>query len=196
MMINEALAPLKNEPALISREKADPAEFEAIYEFYFARVYNYARYRVLDGSTADDLTSDIFETVLARLHTYDPERGPFAPWLFGIARNKVNYFLRREKIRKWLSLEQLQHLAGKGPAPVEIAIKNESYRQLLEAVSVLDGRERELIALKFTAGLTNRTISEMTGLKENHVAVILHRAVKRIRAQLEILDTTTTTTGA
>jgi RNA polymerase sigma-70 factor (ECF subfamily) len=52
-----------------------------------------------------------------------------------------------------------------------------------------------LIALKFTAGLTNRTISEMTGLKENHVAVILHRAVKRIRAQLEILDTTTMTTG-
>lgn len=106
-MINEALAALKNEPALIDRAKADPAEFEAIYEFYFARIYNYARYRVMDGSTADDLTSDIFETVLARLFTYDPERGPFGPWLFGIARNKVNYFLRRA-MPKALSLTSLR----------------------------------------------------------------------------------------
>lgn len=188
MMINEALAPLSNEHTLIDRAKSDPAYFEAIYEFYFARVYNFARYRVLDADTADDLTSEIFETVLAKLHTYDPERGPFAPWLFAIARNTVNYHLRRQKIRQWLSLEHLQHLAGKGPAPVEIAIKNENHRRLLEAVGRLDGRERELIALKFTAGLTNRTIAEMTGLKENHVAVILHRAVKRIRAQMDIQE--------
>ena len=188
MMINEALAPLTNEHALIDRAKSNPAHFETIYEFYFARVYNYARYRVLDADTADDLTSEIFETVLAKLHIYDPERGPFAPWLFGVARNTINYHLRREKIRQWLSLEQFQHLAAKEPAPVEIAVKNEMHLALLEAVSQLNGRERELIALKFTAGLTNRTIAKMTGLKESHVAVILHRAVKRIRLQMDIQE--------
>ena len=188
MMINEALAPLTNEHALIDRAKSDPAFFESLYEFYFARIYNYTRYRVLDGSTADDLTSEIFEIVLAKIHTYDPERGPFAAWLFGIARNTVNYHLRREKVRQWLSLEHFQHLAGKEPAPVEIAIKNETHRQLLEAVSQISGRERELIALKFTAGLTNRTIAKMTGLKESHVAVILHRAIKRIRFQMDIQE--------
>ena len=188
MMINEALAPLTNEHALIDRAKSDPAVFETIYEFYFARIYNYTRYRVLDGSTADDLTSEIFETVLAKLDTYDPERGPFAAWLFGIARNTVNYHLRKEKVRQWLSLEHFQHLVGKEPNPVEIAIKNETHYQLLEAVSQLSGRERELIALKFTAGLTNRAIAKMTGLKESHVAVILHRAVKRIRAYMDIQE--------
>lgn len=190
MMINEAFVPLSNELALIDKAKSDPAFFERVYEFYFARVYNYARYRVLDADTADDLTSEIFETVLAKLHSYDPKRGPFAPWLFGIARNTVNYHLRRQKFRQWLSLEHFQHLAGKEPAPVDLAIKNETHRQLLEAVSQLDGRERELIALKFTAGLTNRMISDVTGLKESHVAVVLHRAVKRIRTLMDIQEVT------
>ena len=189
-MINEAFVSLSNELALIDKAKTDPAFFERVYEFYFARIYNYARYRVFDAETADDLTSEIFETVLAKLHFYDPERGPFAPWLFGVARNTVNYHLRREKIRQWLSLEHFQHLAGREPAPVELVIKNETNRQLLEAVSQLDGRERELIALKFTAGLTNRTISDMTGLKESHVAVVLHRAIKRIKAHMDIQEVT------
>ena len=187
-MMNEALATLTNEPALIDRAKSDPTSFEVVYEFYFSRIYNYARYRVLDGSTADDLTSDIFETVLVKLHTYQPERGPFGAWLFAIARNKVNYHLRKQKVRRWLSLEQFKQVAAKGPAPSETAVQNETHRELLAAVGQLSDRERELIALKFTAGLTNRTISQMTGLQENHVAVILHRAVKRIRVQLDIQE--------
>ena len=185
MMINKAVASLANEQALINQAKADLGAFEAIYDFYFAQVYNYTRYRVADSHTADDLTSAIFETVLTKLHTYQPERGPFSAWLFTIARNTVNYHLRRQKLRHWLSLDHFHNHAGKEPAPGEVIIKNETQYELLQAVSQLSARERELIALKFTSGLTNRTISKMTGLKESHVAVILHRAVQRIRAQMD-----------
>lgn len=98
MMINKSVASLTNEQALIKQAKADLDAFEAIYDFYFAQVYNYTRYRVNDSHTADDLTSEIFESVL----------------------------------------------------------------KLLQAVSQLSQRECELIALKFTSGLTNRTISNLT----------------------------------
>ena len=184
-MTSETFIPLANESALIDRAKADPTAFAAIYDFYFARIYNYARYRVLDPIAADDLTSEVFETVLAKLHTYRPERGPFSAWLFTISRNVVNNHLRKQKIRSWLSLEHFHHLAGREPDLDETVIQREIYHQLLYAVSQLSDRERELIALKFSSGLTNRTISTMTGLKESHVAVILHRAVQRIRAQID-----------
>jgi len=184
MMTNEAFIPLANEHVLVAQAKTDPAALAAIYDFYFARVYNYARYRVLDRVAADDLTSEIFEHVLAKLHTYHPERGPFSAWLFTIARNTVNYNLRKQKIRQWFSLEHVRNHANREPDPDETVIQNETRREVLNAVSQLGERERELIALKFTSGLTNRTISAMTGLKESHVAVILHRAVQRIRAQM------------
>jgi RNA polymerase sigma-70 factor (ECF subfamily) len=57
--------------------------------------------------------------------------------------------------------------------------------QLLGAVARLDSRERDLIGLKFAAGLTNRRIAKLTGLSENNVAIILYRAVRRLRAELK-----------
>ncbi len=188
MVTNELLSPLTNEPILVDRAKADPEAFAAIYDFYFAQIYNYARYRVLDPVTADDLTSDIFEKVLVKLHTFRPERGPFSAWLFTIARKTVNYSLRRQKVRQWVSLEHIRSRTSKDPKPDEVAANNEIQQELLAAVRHLSERERELIALKFSAGLTNRAISETTGFEEGHVAVILHRAIKRIRAQMDALE--------
>lgn len=51
-------------------------------------------------------------------------------------------------------------------------------------MATLSDRERDLIALKFAAGLTNRRIAELTGLSENNVGVILYRAVQRLRVEL------------
>ena len=185
-MNNNFFASLTNELILVDQAKADPEAFAAIYDIYFARIYNYARYRVLDPLTADDLTSEIFEKVLVKLHTYQSERGPFSAWLFTISRNTVNYHLRKQKIRQWVSLENFRNQASREPKPDEQFTKDETQRELLGVISRLSEQERELIALKFNGGLTNRTISEITGLKENNVAVILHRVIKRIRAQLEV----------
>jgi len=185
-MTDKTFVALSNERALIDQAKNDPAAFSAVYDFYFARVYNYARYRVLDCNTADDLTSEIFESVLKNLHTYRPEKGPFSAWLFTIARNTVNYSLRRQKVRQWLSLENIRGQAGHEPKPDETIVQHETRHELLQAIGQLSERERELIALKFKAGLTNRAISRLTGLKENNVATILHRAVQRIRSLMSI----------
>jgi RNA polymerase sigma-70 factor (ECF subfamily) len=46
-------------------------------------------------------------------------------------------------------------------------------------------RERELIALKYGGGLTNREIARATGLSESNVGTILHRVVGRLRARWE-----------
>jgi RNA polymerase sigma-70 factor (ECF subfamily) len=184
-MPDNPTAALPNELALVASARTDPAAFAAVYDHYFSRVYNYARYRVIDPIAADDLTSEVFERVLSKLHTYRPDRGPFAAWLFGIARNTVNGWLRRQRRRQWLSLDAIRDRPGTDPDPGELAARSESHRELLEAVRRLPDRDRELIALKFTSGLTNRAIAAITGLKENHVAVILHRAVQRIRTELE-----------
>ena len=185
MIVNKALETPKNEMTLVAQAKADPAAFEAIYDFYFTKVYNYVRYRVWNPGLADDLTSDVFEKVLSKLHTYNPERGSFSAWLFAIARNTVNYSLRKQRIRQWLSLEQIHDLAGKEPDSDEAVIMNETRHELLMAIDQLSEREREIIALKFTSNLTNRAIASLTGLNEGHVAVLLHRAIRRIGAQLD-----------
>lgn len=180
------IAVLPNERALVAQAVAEPAAFAAIYDHYFPRVYNYARYRVGDAQTADDVAAQVFERVLVKIGEYHPERRPFAAWLFAIARNAVNDHLRTQRRHPWLSLEAVRDRASAAPSPEAAVEGDESRSELLGAVARLSERECELIALKFAAGLTNRHIAEVTGLKEGHVGVILYRAVRRLRAELAV----------
>ncbi|MBC8255576.1 MAG: sigma-70 family RNA polymerase sigma factor, partial [Ardenticatenia bacterium] len=91
---------------------------------------------------------------------------------------------RAKRRRGWLSLEVLRDRASAEPQPEEVVIHSETRAGLLAAVARLSDRERDLIALKFAAGLTNRRIAELTGLSESNVGVILYRAMRRLRAKL------------
>jgi RNA polymerase sigma-70 factor (ECF subfamily) len=182
------VAVLPNERALVAQAVAEPAAFAAIYDHYFPRVYNYARYRVGDAQTADDVTAHIFERVLRRLGEYRPERRPFAAWLFAIARNAVNDHLRAQRRHPWLSLDALRDRASAAPPPEEVVERDEGRSALLAAVARLSERERELVALKFAAGLTNRDMAALAGLSEANVGVILYRAVRRLRAELAVKE--------
>lgn len=63
---------------------------------------------------------------------------------------------------------------------------NEMTVRLLDALAQLEERERDLIALKFAAGLNNRQIAEITGLTPGNVGVILYRSVQRLRNILKV----------
>ncbi len=182
--MNNPAGALANEAALLARVAVDPAAFAAVYDHYFPRVYTYVRYRVRDAAVAEDLTGTIFERVLAGIAGYRAEQAPFAVWLLAIARHAVSDHLRAERRHRWLSLDVLHDRAAGGPAPEELVIAGETRAALLAAVARLADRERDLLALKFGARLTNRRIAELTGLSESNVGVILYRAVGRLRAEL------------
>ncbi|MDY6876213.1 MAG: sigma-70 family RNA polymerase sigma factor [Chloroflexota bacterium] len=183
-MMDGTATVLPNELALVARATAEPAAFAAIYDHYFPRVYNYVRYRVQDAEAADDVTAQVFERALVNIGRFSPERAPFAAWLFAIARNAANDYLRAQRRRRWLSLQVLRDWASAEPQPEEVVIRDETRAELLASLARLSDRERDLIALKFAAGLTNRHIAELTGLGASNVGVILYRAVRRLRAEL------------
>ncbi len=179
--MDRTLTMLPNELSLIARAKAEPAAFAAIYDHYFSRVYNYIRYRVRDPDMTDDLTAHTFETILANIEQYHPERGSFATWTFTIARNTVNDHFRRQKFRLWLSLDTLRNKASAEPEPEEILVNDDIHDDLLVAVARLGSHDQELIALRFGAGLSSFQISKLTGLNQNNINVSVYRAVQRLR---------------
>ncbi|MGI8460253.1 MAG: RNA polymerase sigma factor, partial [Solirubrobacterales bacterium] len=52
---------------------------------------------------------------------------------------------------------------------------------LASAMATLEGRERELVALKFFAGLSNSEIAEVIGVSESNTGTRLHRVVTKLR---------------
>lgn len=175
---------LGRENALGHRTALQTQQFLRLYDEHFGRVYNYFRYRCGDASTADDLAAATFERVLHHLEDFDAERAPFGAWLFAIARNVVNNYLRAERQCDWLPIEACGEHPDHAATPEEHCIRGEDQAELLAALTGLSERQRDLLGLKFAAGLTNRRIAEITGLSEENVGVILFRALHRLRELL------------
>lgn len=163
----------------------DDCTFAELYNAYFSRVYNYVHYRVNDFHEADDLTSQIFIKLFTKLNYYRPEKAPFSVWIFSIARNTVTDYYRRQGRNAYASLEETAELADSGFSPDQTVASKEMQRHLYRALASLSRREREIIALKFWSGCTNRDIAKFTGISESNTGVILFRAMRRLRQILE-----------
>jgi RNA polymerase sigma-70 factor, ECF subfamily len=175
---------IPHEQILVAQAKADPAAFAALYEHYLKRVYNYMRYRLDDAATADDLTAQVFQRALATLSGYEAQRAPFGAWLFGIAHHVINDHFRWQKRRQWLSLDVLRRRPSLEPQPEEAATQREGHTAVLKAMACLTERERDIIALKFAAGLNNRQIAAQLDLSAGNVGVILYRAMRQLKAAM------------
>jgi len=171
--------------AIALRSSSELRAFIQVYDEYFPRVYNYTRYRCGDSACADDLTAQIFERALTHFADFDPQRAPFGAWLFAIARNLVNNYLRSERRSTSLPIDMCERRPDASAGPEERLIHAESQAALLQALAQLSERERDLLSLKFAARLTNRRIAEIVGLSETNVGVIVYRALQRLRTLLD-----------
>ena len=163
----------------------DNSTFTELYNDYFARVDNYVHYRVDDFHAADDLVSQIFEKLFAKLKYYQPEKAIFSTWLFSIARNTITDYYRSQKRKQVVSLDISPELTDSKPDPIDIVILNETRQHLQKALASLSQRERDIIALKFWSGSSNKAIAEIMGISESNARVILFRAMRRLRIILE-----------
>jgi len=138
------------------------------------RVYAYCAYRLGDGPDAEDAASDAVERALRYRESYDPAKGPPIAWLIGIARRSI------EDVRVSRLPVTDAELDGVAPAR-DPAVKLD----LAAAVARLDQRDRELIALRYGADLKAAEIAAILELKTNAVEVALHRALARLRRELD-----------
>jgi RNA polymerase sigma-70 factor (ECF subfamily) len=162
---------------------ASEADFEALYRAELPRVYNFFRYRVGDEALAEDLTSETFEKAWRNRARYRRDLAAFSTWVFTIARRvAVDHYRRRRPTEPLETLNHLPHVETLEDL-TQARAERERLRVLLARLA---DRERELVALKYGAGLTNRAIAGLTGLTESNVGVILHRTVQALRAEWEM----------
>ena len=153
------------------------ASFDALYRSSADAVYAYAASLLRDRSAAEEVTAAAFERAFRKQRSFDPRRGTQRAWLFGIARNAALDELRRRKRNAELSVEP----AGDEAAPEGEAEAAERRATVRAALATLEPRERELIALKFHAGLTNAEIADILGVSASNAGTRVHRALTRLR---------------
>src|SRR5688500_15780550 len=136
--------------------------FEELYRSSRDDVFAYVSGLLRDRSAAEDVTAQAFERAYRRRASFNPDRGTHRAWLFGIARNAALDELRRRSRQAELVGEPEDvEGAGAQEEAAEAALRRTTLRA---ALAKLSPRERELIALKYFAGLANAEIAEVIGV--------------------------------
>jgi RNA polymerase sigma-70 factor (ECF subfamily) len=161
---------------------AREVDWEAVYQAELPRVYNFFRYRLGDDGLAEDLTADTFEKAWRNRARYRNDLAAFSTWLFTIAKHVATDYFRKHRTE--VSIDEAGNLSGE--EAVENAIlESDDFQRLRLLLGDLPARERELVALKYGAELTNRAIARVSGLRESNVGTILHRVMQQLRLAWE-----------
>jgi RNA polymerase sigma-70 factor (ECF subfamily) len=153
------------------------AEFEELYRETRDALYAYVAGLLRDRQAAEDVTAQAFERAYRRRRSFNPRRGTRHAWLFGIARNAAIDELRRRSRQAGLVADTPDE-----SAPPERGVEAAFQRAALRsAIASLTARERELVALKFFAGLTNPELASVIGVSETNAGTRLHRVIEKLR---------------
>jgi RNA polymerase sigma-70 factor (ECF subfamily) len=166
-------------PGSASRETAWE-RFEALYRSSRDDVYAYVATLLRDRAAAEDVTALAFERAYRRRRTFDRRRGEERAWLFGIARNAALDELRRRQRLARLAVEPEDASAPDAVAEdgTEVALRRTAVRA---ALATLSAREREIVALKFHAGMSNAELAGVLGISESNAGTLIYRTMEKLR---------------
>ena len=184
-------------PGQVRLIAADPEVFEVFYREHVEAVQGFVARRVGNRERAADLTAEIFLAAIGAAHRYRPGRGSPKAWLYGIAQNVVAIDRRRagrERARE----ERLRGsaLLDEGDA-TEIDARIDAagaQRRLYEAMGLLSEPERAVLELVAIDELNLTEAAAAAGVRPVTARVRLHRARRKMRAELEAAETNTTVT--
>jgi RNA polymerase sigma-70 factor (ECF subfamily) len=169
----------------------DRAAGTRLYQLHVRAVFRAVRTLVRDEGEAEDVVQEAFVQALTRLERYRPRAGArFVSWVAAIALN-----VARKRARWWRRAVSASEEATK--AKVEGAASAEGQdageqldaarrrQALLEAMAELAPREREVVSLRYGAGLSAAEVGEAMGLGEANVRKICERQRKRLLERLQ-----------
>jgi RNA polymerase sigma-70 factor (ECF subfamily) len=170
------------EPLVRSAQEGNLSAFGSIYESFFPKVYRYVAARVGHGPEAEDMAQEVFLKAMNSLDKFQFRGPPFAAWLFRIAHNLVVDRARHTKSTSGPAVPLDEALELPGSQNVEEqalqALDVEVLREALDKVSEL---QRQVVLLRFIAGLSLAETAVAMNKKENAIKALQHSALGALR---------------
>ncbi len=154
---------------------------EAVLQ-YERRLLRYAQSLTRDLERARDAVQETFLELTRSASKVDRLRPE--PWLFAVCRGKSVDLARRETRRAHRPAGDLALHESPDPPPDLVAESSEAALQARRLLARLPEREQEVVRLRFQEGLKNVEIAGVMGMTANHVGVLLHTALARLRREM------------
>lgn len=168
---------------VVAAQAGDVAAFTLLTERHYAALLRSLARQTGDPDLAADLTQETFVRAFEHLGQLTDAQS-FAAWLYQIARNARRMAQRRERLRRWVSLDWLAGRTGRvAPAlrqPDATAAYHE--RELLErALAGCSPPLREALVLHSLDGFTGEEVARMLGISPAAARQRIGRARRTFR---------------
>jgi len=184
--MNPGSEPTVTDGQLIAAASSDSAAMAELYRRHYGPVFRYCVHRLFDRSVAEDVTSTVFLKMVEHIDRFRGDGEDLRRWLFTVATNAANAYLRKRARRKRLFEAAARDLAaargqpGHGPdaGAVETA-------ELRKAVLTLKPADQAVVVLRFVEDRKLSEIAAIVGSSPSAVQKRLSRALGRLRAVLD-----------
>jgi RNA polymerase sigma factor (sigma-70 family) len=175
-----------DERELVARAVTDPDAFAALYRRYVDLIYRFAYRRSGSKEVAEDVTSATFEKALRGLDRFEWRPGGMRPWLYRIAANEVtDHHRRASRDSSPAGQRAMQLLGSDASADAEPPLADVPVERLRAALQAVNPRYQEALSLRYLAGLSSEETAAALGCSRATLAVVLHRAARALRRQLD-----------
>lgn len=171
---------------LIAAAKAGDAQaFGELYERYVTQIFRYIRSRVSLERDAEDLTETVFMRSFEAVDGYEERGHAYSAFLYQVARNVL--------VDHYRQVEDEEPLEEDQPLPAEAAVdperslqQDQEVERIKAAMQRLSPDYQEVIRLRVLMSLPTSTAAQWLDRSEGAVRVLLYRALKSLRGELEL----------
>jgi len=159
--------------------KSMEAAIAGLFEEYYDKVVRYIYIRISDQPEAEDLAGEVFLKALKSMGSYRGSAEQLRFWIFKIARNIVIDHYRKMSKRKTVNLDDVE--IADSTNVEEIAEQRLQIGELTKAMKQLTEAQREVIGLRFFAGLSSAETAQILGKSSGAVREMQCDAIQRLR---------------
>lgn len=167
---------------MVSAQRGNESDYRLLLKELAEVTNKFLRSRFGNYHFIEDCVQESLIAIHQARHTYDPKR-PFRPWFLAIVRNKAIDFLRKQRTR----VSAHDHFQREQEVLSQPSSQSVSPSEITEApmLESLSAQHREVLILTKIIGFSVAETAVKLGISESAVKVRVHRAVRKLRLQLE-----------
>ncbi len=176
-----------NNDDLVIKARTDADALGQLYDLYYEQIFRFCVHRLFDKETAEDVTSTVFLEVARRIRTF-AGRGEqdFRNWLYAIAVNQTNAYVRKTSRRRKL-LKEVTASLGVSDTDSTDHLAKPDWLMIYQAILKLKPEHQTIVTLRFFENMEFDQIGRIINTRPATVRVTLHRILKQLRNNLQTI---------
>ena len=168
---------------LVVRARTQADALGRLYETYYEPIFRFCVHRLFVREIAEDVTSTVFLDVARGIRRFDGETlQDFQNWLYAIAANQANAYIRKTSRRRKLLAEAARSMKSVKSSEQD---QEPDWPRLYAAIMKLKPQYQTIVTLRFFENLPYEQIAEILNIKESTLRVTVHRILNDLRNYLQ-----------